>query len=99
MKTMKSTAYQTDKNCSRFKENTSEMNKEINSLITDPSVPGCKLKHSKQLKSHLLFDWEIYDFLMSWRTLGGADEQNIEGVHPQFNQLVQKFGNLRGGFH
>ena len=24
------------------------------------------------------------------------DEQNIEGVHPQFNQLVRRFGNTRG---
>ena len=59
-------------------------------------MPRCKLKHSKKLKSHLLFDWEIRDFLKRWRTLGAVDEQNIEGVHPQFNQLVRRFGNTRG---
>ena len=35
---------------------------------------------------------------MIWRTLAGIDEKNIEGVHPQFNQLVQRFGILRGAF-
>ena len=54
------------------------------------------MKHSKQLKSHLLFDLEISIFLRRWRTLGAVDEQNIEGVHPQFNQLVRRFGNTRG---
>ena len=97
MKIMKSTACQSDAACATFKEHITQLNKEIHSLITDSPVPGCNLKHSKQLKSHFLFDWHIYDFLMRWRTLGGVDEQNIEGVHPQFNQLVRKFGNTRGG--
>ena len=29
-------------------------------------------------------------------TLGGVDEQNVEGLHPRFNQLARKFGNCRG---
>ena len=29
--------------------------------------------------------------------MGGVDEQNIESAHPQFNQLLRKFGNARGG--
>ena len=33
----------------------------------------------------------------TWRTLGGVDEQNIEGTHPLFNNLLRKFGNTRGG--
>ena len=98
MKTMKSAGYQNDESCIKFKENTAALNKEINLLVTDPPVPGCGIKHSKQLKSHLLFDGEIHDFLLSWRTLGGVDEQNIESIHPQFNQLLRKFGNTRGGF-
>lgn len=49
------------------------------------------------LKIHLLFDWEISDFLETWRTLGGVDEQNIEGTHPMFNRLLRKSGNTRGG--
>ena len=98
MRTMKSTEFQKDDDCLRFDENTKDLNKAINSLITTPPVPGCQLKHSKQLKSHLLFDWEISTFLWTWRTLGGVDEQNIEGVHPQFNQLVRRFGNTHGGY-
>ena len=94
---MKSTEYQTDEDCVRFKRNTTALKKEINSLVTNPPVPGCGLKHSKQLKSHLLFDGEIHDFLVTWRTLGGVDEQNIEGVHPQFNALVRRFACTRGG--
>ena len=26
------------------------------------------------------------------------DEQNIESSHPQFNNLLRRFGNSRGGF-
>ena len=93
---MKSVEYQNDEACLTFEENITELNKAVHSLITKTPVPGCELKHSKQLKSHLLFDWEIRDFLKTWRTLGAVDEQNIEGVHPQFNQLVRRFGNTRG---
>ena len=95
-RTMKSVEYQDDEACSTFEKNILELNKAVNSLIKTPPVPGCKLKHSKQLKSHLLFDWEVHDFLKTWRTLGAVDEQNIEGVHPQFNQLVRRYGNTRG---
>ena len=48
------------------------------------------------MKFNLLFGGQISAFLWTWRTLGGVDEQNIEGVHPQFNQLVRRFGNTRG---
>ena len=61
MRTMKSTEYQTDEDCLGFKRNTTALKKEINSLVTNPPVPGCGLKHSKQLRSHLLFDGEIHD--------------------------------------
>ena len=57
-----------------FKENTIGLNKVINQLIANSPVPGCKLKYSKQLKRYLLFDGEIFDFLMKYRTLGGVDE-------------------------
>ena len=72
MKTMKSAQYQDDAACEAFRTNTKALNKEINSLINDPPIPGCGLKLSQQLKSHLLFDWEIQDFLELWRTLGGG---------------------------
>jgi hypothetical protein len=48
------------------------------------------------LKSHLLFDYHIQDFLELWETLGGFDEQSIESTHPQFNQLLRRYGNTRG---
>merc|ERR1711966_622211 len=53
MKTMKSVDYQSDEDCKKFKENIINMNKAIHSLMTDPPVPGCGLRFSKQLKSHL----------------------------------------------
>ena len=93
---MKPVEFQDDEACLKFEKNITAMNRAINSLITNPPVPGCVLKHSKQLKSHLLFDLEISIFLRRWKTLGAVDEQNIEGVHPQFNQLVRRFGNTRG---
>ena len=43
-----------------------------------------------------MFDGHALDFMRDWGTLGGVDEQNIEGVHPRFNQLARKFGNCRG---
>ena len=98
MRTMKSAEYQKDEDCERFEENRIELNKAFNSLINDPPVPGYVLELSKQLKSHLLFDWEIRVFLLVWRTLGGVDEQRVEGTHPRFNQLARKFGNSRGAF-
>ena len=67
--------------------------------MSPPPVPGCNLKYSKQFKPHLLFDGEIRTFLQTWRTLRGVGEQNIKGVHLQFNQLVRHFGNTRGRQH
>ena len=72
--------------------------KQINSLVTNRPVPGCRFKHSRELKSHLLFDREIHDFLLTWRTFRGIDKQNIEGVHPQFNALERCFVATRGGW-
>ena len=97
MKTMKSVNYQSDEACLKFKENTEKLRKEINLLVESPPVPGCEIKYSKQLKLHLLLDGEAFNFLWKWRTLGGVDEQNIESSHPQFNNLLRRFGNSRGG--
>ena len=98
MKTMKSVNYQTDEACLKFKENTEKLRKEINLLVESPPVPGCGIKYSKQLKLHLLLDGEAFKFLLDWRTLGGVDEQNIESSHPQFNQLLQRFGTRAVAF-
>ena len=48
------------------------------------------------LKSHLLFDYHIQEQLEMWETLGGIDEQSIESTHPVFNELVRRYGCLRG---
>jgi len=48
------------------------------------------------LKSHLLFDFHLQEFLETWETLGGFDEQSIESTHPQFNQLLRRYGSTRG---
>ena len=98
MKVMKSKRRQTDEEIEGFKLNTMALNKAIQQLISHPPVPGCKLKYSKQLKSHLLFDLEILDFLMIWANLGAIDDQSIEGVHPILNHLYRRFGNSRGAF-
>ena len=96
MRTMKSVEYQTADDCKKFEENTIELNKALHLLIDDPPIPGSGLKHSNQLKGHLLFDGHVLDFMRDWGTLGGVDEQNVEDVHPRFNQLARKFGNCRG---
>lgn len=98
MVVMKSKKAQSDGKIQQFKDNTIALNKAVHKLITTPPVPGCELKASKQLKSHLLFDGEILDWLMVWKSLGAFDEQNIEGVHPEFNHLFRRFGNSRGAF-
>ena len=98
MKVMKSVKKQPDERIKQFKVNTKKLNQAIQSLIEKPPVPGCKLKHSRQLKSHLLFNGEIQRFLEKWGILGGLNEQNTEGTHPQFNNFARQFGNSRGAF-
>ena len=63
MRTIKSVEYQTDEDCKRFEENTIELNKALHLLIDDPLIPGSDLKHSNQLKGHLLFDGHALDFM------------------------------------
>ncbi|EJK54300.1 hypothetical protein THAOC_26090, partial [Thalassiosira oceanica] len=58
-------------------------------------VPGLDVDIPTFLKSHLLFD-HLYAFLLAWETLGGLDEQNIESTHPEFNELIRRFGTTRG---
>ena len=98
MKTMKSVRYQSNDACLQFKENTEKLKREINLLVTSPPVPGCGIKYPKGLKLHLLLDGEAAAFLWVWHTFGGFDEENIESSHPQFNQLLRRFGNSRGKF-
>ena len=89
MLVMKSKNYQTEKYIEQFQENTIELTKAIQYLITTPTVSVCILKHSRQLKSHLLFDGELYEFLVQWKTLEALDEQNTRGVHPKCNNLLR----------
>ena len=48
------------------------------------------------LKSHILFDFHLQDFLETWGSLGAFSEENIESTHPIFNQLLRRYGNTRG---
>ena len=51
-----------------FESNTVALKGVVRRLLTDLPVPACVLK------SHLLFDWEILDWLKRWKTLGCVDE-------------------------
>ena len=78
MMVMKSKKIQLDKKIKQFKENTIELNNAIHNLTNNPPDPGFKLKYSKQLNSHLLFDCEIQACLEIWGTLESLNEQSIE---------------------
>ena len=93
---MKSVNRQDPQDISKFKANTIALNKAIHKFVTDEPIPGTGNTHPTFLKSHLLFDYHIQDFLETWETLGGFDEQSIESTHPQFNQLLRRYGNIRG---
>ena len=78
---------------------------EVDKIPEQRVVHGIQSKHSGAVpnnhcidKSHLLFGWEVFNFMRKWRTLGGLGEQNIEGVHPKLNQLKQKVVNSRLAF-
>ena len=96
MRVMKSTKRQKSATIAKFKADTIALNKAIHKFVTDEPVPGTGNEHPQFLKSHLLFDYHIQDFLELWETLGGFDEQSIESTHPQFNQLLRRYGNTRG---
>ena len=93
---MKSKRAQSDEQVAQFKQDTIALNRAIQNLITHPPVPGCILEPSRQLKFHLLFGGEIVDWLEAWLSLGAMDEQNIEGIHPEFIHLSRQFDNCRG---
>ena len=93
---MKSTRRQTQQEIAQFKSDTIALKKAIGNLVSKPPVPGLDLKVPSFLKSHLLFNFEIQQFLELWETLGGFDEQSIESTHPDFNELLRQFGSTRG---
>ena len=72
----------------KFKADTIALNKAIHKFSTDESVPGTGNEHPQFLKSYLLFDYHIQNFLELWKMIGGFDEQSIESTHPQFNQFL-----------
>ena len=95
MRVMKSSKRQKPETTAKFKADTIALNRAIHQFVTDEPVPGTGNEHPRFLKSHLLFDYHIQDFLELWETLGGFDEQSIESTHPQFNQLLHRYGNTR----
>ena len=96
MRVMKSAKRQKPATIVKFKADTIALNKALHLFVSDEPVPGTGNAHPQFLKSHLLFDYHIQDFLELWETLGGFDEQSIESTHPQFNQLLRRYGNTRG---
>jgi len=96
MKVMKSVRRQSLAEIAQFKADTIALNKAIHKFVDDEPVPGTGNGLPEFLKSHLLFDYHIQDFLELWETLGGFDEQSMESTHPEFNQLLRRYGNTRG---
>ena len=96
MNVMKSVRRQSPEEIAQFKANTIAFNEAITKFVTDEPVPGTGNSLPEFLKSHLLFDYHIQDFWELWETLGGFNEQSIESTHPEFNQLLRRYGNTRG---
>mmetsp|Transcript_41414 Transcript_41414/g.86931 ORF Transcript_41414/g.86931 Transcript_41414/m.86931 type:complete len:355 (-) Transcript_41414:50-1114(-) len=96
MGVMKSVKRQSEQAIAQFKKDTIALNKAIHKYVTDEPVPGTGNTHPQFLKAHLLFDYHIQYSLEKWETLGGFDEQSIESTHPQFNQLLRRYGGTRG---
>ena len=99
---MKAVESQTDDNCEKFKENTIEHVKAVNLLVNIPTVPGCWLKLSKQLKSHLLFDWEIHysDFVElenTWRCRQVKYRERSYKVQTAGKKILKLVGRLQTG--
>ena len=97
MSVMKSVKRQTQAAIQRFGNDLQELVNVITELADKENevVPGLDVDIPTFLKSHLLFD-HLYAFLLAWETLGGLDEQNIESTHPEFNELIRRFGTTRG---
>ncbi|EJK60987.1 hypothetical protein THAOC_18591 [Thalassiosira oceanica] len=97
MSVMKSVERQTQAAIQRFGNDLQELVDVITELADKENevVPGLDVDIPTFLKSHLLFD-HLYAFLLAWETLGGLDEQNIESTHPEFNELIRRFGTTRG---
>ena len=93
---MKSVKKQTQQKIQQFKRDTIELNIAIHKFVEEPPVPDAKIGHPTFLKSHLLFDYHIQDFLERWGSLGAFSEENIESTHPIFNKLMRRYGNSRG---
>ena len=96
LKVMRSVKKQSPTAIEQFKQNTILLNIAINDLVTKNPVPGADLDIPTFLKSHILFDFHLQDFLETWGSLGAFAEENIESTHPIFNQLLRRYGNTRG---
>jgi hypothetical protein len=96
MRVMKSVQRKTSTEIARFKGDTIALSKAIHDFVENEPVPGTKNCLPAFLKSHLLFGFHVQDFLERYENLGCFDEQSIESTHPQFNQLLLRYGNIRG---
>ena len=96
MRVMKSVNRQSQRTIIKFKTDWQSLKKSINKFVQEQPVPDADIKYPAFLKSHILFDKHIQEFLEVWETIGAFDEQGIEGTHPKWNQLLTQFGSTRG---
>ena len=97
MRVMKSVGKQSQETIDQFRQQTETLRDEIFKLIkTDVPIKGWKKRLTRSMKAHLLFGEHLLKQLLTWGTLGGIDEQNIETCHAIWNKLLRQFGATRG---
>ena len=96
MTVMKYVERQSQETIQQFKFDLGELKSCIHKLANKdvPIIPGLNFNVPNFLKSRVLFD-HLLDFLSTWETLGGLNKQNIESTHPEFNELLRRYGCTR----
>ena len=90
MRVMKSVDRQSPRAITEFKTDTIALKRAVADFIKNEPVPGTDNTLPTFLKSHILFDNHIQEFLVLWETIGAFDEQGIESTHPN---LMNYYGD------